>query len=198
LNGKLHWAHGWHPNGYNPPSGVKYIPSFAHKNQFDGSVPSAEYVLFFNEPNCHSCGGAQPIAAQEAAGLFRKLAAKTSAKIIVGNFAVTSTMESWFRDFKSACSDCHWHGVGIHPYDANPMAHVARIKKLADGKPIWLTEFNAGGGDHVGLIRKFVPQFESDPDIEGYLWCIHGSEIALSNGGGSLTAIGKAFDEVLR
>jgi len=77
------------------------------------------------------------------------------------------------------------------------MAHVGRIKKLADGKPIWLTEFNAGGGgDHVGLIRKAVPQFESDSQIGGYLWFGSSHSTALYSNG-QLTAIGRAFNEVL-
>merc|ERR1712048_147276 len=174
LNGKLHWAHGWRPTAaYNLPAGVRYIPSFAHANEFSQNVPSAEYVMVFNEPNCGTCGGAQPISVHEAVGLFRQLAGKTNAKLILGNFAVTGSMESWYSDFKSACSGCQWHAVGIHPYDMHTMSHVGRIRKLADGKEIWLTEFNAGTGhDHAGLIRQVVPQLQRIPksgDICGLL-----------------------------
>merc|ERR1712048_1281326 len=141
--------------------------------------------------------GAQGIDAREAAGLFKQLQAKTSAKLIVGNLAVTPSMVPWFNEFKSACSGCHWHAVGIHPYDASPMYHVGKIKAVADGKPIWLTEFNAGSGDHPSYIRKHIPEFEGSSDIEGYLWAISSHSHYLSHSNGELTEIGRAFDEVL-
>jgi len=75
------------------------------------------------------------------------------------------------------------------------MSHVERIRKLCDGKEIWLTEFNAGSGDHAGLIRQVVPQLEKDSQIGGYLWFAQSAP--LSNDNGDLTDIGRAFSEVV-
>jgi O-glycosyl hydrolase len=172
------------------PSGVTYIPQFAGKDDFSQSVPSdATYVLCFNEPNAGDLHGAQGMSVSDAVGLFKQLRAKTQAKIILGNFAVTDTMETWYNEFKSTCSGCQWEAVGIHPYDSQPMTHVERIRKYADGKEIWLTEWNAGSGDHAALIRQTVPTLEKDTQIGGYLWFSENAPIS-----GDIAA---AFNEVL-
>merc|ERR1711879_135730 len=87
------------------------------------------------------------------------------------------------------------NAVGIHPYDMYTMSHVERIKKVCDGKEIWLTEFNAGSGDHAELIRQVVPELEKDSQIGGYLWFAESAP--LSNDNGDLTDIGTTFDEVV-
>lgn len=100
----------------------------------------------------------------------------------LGSPAVTnsgsSTMGlSWLRSFLAACHDCTIDFICVHWYDSATnvayfKSYLNDVRKVANGRPIWITEFKPSGTD--GEIRRFldevIPWLDASKDIHRYAY----------------------------
>ncbi|KAJ4374313.1 hypothetical protein N0V83_003054 [Neocucurbitaria cava] len=96
----------------------------------------------------------------------------------VSNAAATdSTGLGWLAKFIEACSGCDVDFINIHWYDRADNAayfkqHIEDARKVAQGRPIWVTEFRAEGTDEQ--VKRFfdevLPWMDGSSDVARYAY----------------------------
>lgn len=150
------------------------------------AVPSAEYILAFNEPNLTDQANMTPSQAAELWPEVKAIANELGMKIIspamnYGTLADYHDPWKWLDEF-FACDGVSLDdidGIAVHCYMGSTAAvknYIAGFKKY--GKPIWLTEFCNWDGNSISedtqlaYMCETLNYLESDPDVERYAWFI--------------------------
>ncbi|XP_014552754.1 glycoside hydrolase family 128 protein [Bipolaris victoriae FI3] len=171
----------------------------------------ATWVLGFNEPdNCipNTGGSCIDIATTVAAWKqYLQPLAASNRNVYLGSPAVTNARATdtsglgWLARFLRECTGCsvdfvniHWYGVAnVHSFKA----HIDATRKVAQGRPIWITEFKPEGT--VEQIRRFLeevmPWMDESPDVHRYAYFMAtpGEGFLVDGNGGALSEIGRTF-----
>lgn len=109
---------------------------------------------------------------------------------------------SYLTDFIAACTNCSIDFVAIHWYDratnaAYFRAHIEAVRKVAGGRPIWITEFHASGSDDevTKFLDEVVPWLDASADVHRYAWFMAREGSLLDERGRDLSEIGRHFVE---
>ncbi len=150
------------------------------------AVPTAQYILAFNEPNLSDQANMTPAQAAALWPEVKAIAQELGMKIIspamnYGTLADYHDPWKWLDEF-FACDGVSLDdvdGIAVHCYMGSASAvknYISGFKKY--GKPIWLTEFcdwvnnNISEETQLGFMCETLNYLESDPDVERYAWFI--------------------------
>ncbi|KAE8835193.1 hypothetical protein HRS9122_07463 [Pyrenophora teres f. teres] len=176
-----------------------------------GETPT--WFLGFNEPdNCVPYAGGSCIDVATAVSAWKKYMDPLSSlnpKVYLGSPAVTnaaptdSTGLGWLAKFLEACTGCQIDHVNIHWYDAANNAayfkkHIEDTRKIAGGRPIWVTEFHASGSDDEvkAFLDEVMPWMDESDDVHRYAYFMArpGDGLLVRADGNGLSAIGKEYN----
>ncbi|KAJ8110474.1 hypothetical protein OPT61_g6693 [Boeremia exigua] len=169
---------------------------------------AATHFLGFNEPdNCEpNMGGAcMDLGSSVAAWKqFMEPALALKEKIYLGSPAVTNGPQglAYLSSFLTACTGCTIHFIALHWYDSATnvpyfKAYIEEARKVAAGRPIWITEFQVRGSDDQvkAFLDEVLPWLDAAEDVHRYAYFMaaarHGQLIDI--GGASLSNIGTHY-----
>jgi hypothetical protein len=76
-------------------------------------------------------------------------------------------------------------------------SHVNEARKIAGGRPIWITEFKASGSDEQvsAFLNEVLPWLDQSSDIHRYAYFMaaKGDGLLVNNGGTGLSKVGQDF-----
>lgn len=173
-------------------------------------------LLGFNEPNHAKQAN---ISAAQAAALWPQLQQKARAMgVPLGSPSAAPCTSStcnggdymtWFNAFFAACTGCQVDFLTSHYYGCSASGLQTFLSNLAKyNLPIWLTEFNCGGGSlnaslskHMAYMQAALPILEANPMVIKYAWMsarnTHPFTAALftrsDNNTAALTALGALY-----
>jgi len=222
-NGKISWAYNWASGTKgNMPKGVEYVPMLwgntaeftkGWKAAADSALASGStHLLGFNEPD-HPVPQAN-IDWKTAQGDWKTYMNQYVGKAKLGSPAVTNGVTGsdghiwgldWLNKFMSDGEVAktvdfiavHWYGgpqASVAESLADLQQHMRDSNKAANGRPVWLTEFQyLGPGDAADFVSKAV-QWMDEPAqsyIERYSYFMvsQGSMID----GAKLSKVGNSF-----
>lgn len=180
LGGAASWAYNWGSSTADLPEEVTYYPmlwSPAHVDGWDDFAKKAiskgaDALLSFNEPDIATQANMSP---QDAASGHIQYMNPYAGQARISTPAISSSENAgqgidWLKQFFSACGGqckfdfcvAHWYGPGGVDGANSFLAHLKDVNTACDGKPIWVTEFAAEGGDVDAFMSTIVPALESD------------------------------------
>jgi hypothetical protein len=84
---------------------------------------------------------------------------------------------NWLKSFMECCTDCHIDCVNIHWYDSAENVeyfkkHVQDAIAMANGKPVYVSEFGASGSDDQinKFLQEVMPWMDSNSNVAGYAY----------------------------
>lgn len=87
---------------------------------------------------------------------------------------------AWLSEFMEKCASCqvdfvaiHWYGLADDNGVADLKAHIGKAQAVANGKPIWLTEFQPSGSteQQAGFMSKMLPWLDDTANgVERYAY----------------------------
>ncbi len=210
LGPAISWDYNWSSSvpstsvlSYLSEYGVDFCPMIWNANYnadnirtIKSSIPTAEYILGFNEPNLTDQANMTPsVAAQywpDVVALAKELNMKLiSPAMNYGTLSGYSDPWVWLDEFL----DCDGvslddiDGIAVHCY----MNSLGALKNFIEGfkkygKPIWLTEFCAYSGasisaqNQIDFMVECFNYLEADEDVARYAWFIpRGTAVANVN-----------------
>ncbi len=229
LGPAISWFYNWSSSvpsdtvlGYMDTYGVDFCPmiwngSYVADNirSYKSLVPSAEYILAFNEPNLTDQANMTPSKAASYWPDVVALAKETGMKLVspamnYGTLSGYSDPVVWLDEF-FACDGVSLDDVdaiAVHCYMYSITALQSFINKFEKyGKPIWLTEFCGYSGSaiseqsQINYMVECINYLETSPLIGRYAWFIpRGTAVAnvnnyllTSRSPFELTSIGNVF-----
>ncbi|KAL8841950.1 MAG: hypothetical protein Q9170_000730 [Blastenia crenularia] len=106
---------------------------------------------------------------------------------------------AYLASFLSSCGGCHvdflaihWYGLATDDGVQNLKDHIGKAQAIADGRPIWLTEFQPQGSDEqqADFLGKILPWLdEKSNGVERYAYF----KVDVLVSGDGLTGAGKAY-----
>ena len=185
------WCYNWDsaPGG-DIPSGLNFVPMLWSTNEYHlphweerattAIANGATHILGFNEPDLTAQANMTPDQAAEAWQYMEKFAGKAK----IGSPAVCNgggeVGLAWLKKFMGACSSCTVDFIAIHWYgDANEYGlealkqHIKDTQAVADGRPIWLTEFQPKGSteQQADFMGKILPYLDDQSNgVERYAY----------------------------
>ncbi|KAH7402819.1 hypothetical protein BKA66DRAFT_404949 [Pyrenochaeta sp. MPI-SDFR-AT-0127] len=159
----------------------------AEKAARDAGMDKPSWFLAFNEPdNCQGSSGGSCITVRDAVdgwkehiGPFKHF----KEKMYLGSPAVSNAASSdstglgWLAKFIAACTDCNIDYITIHWYGradniANFKKHIENARAVAQGRPIWITEFKPAGTDEEikRFLDEILPWMDNTGDIHRYAY----------------------------
>jgi hypothetical protein len=144
------------------------------------AIDSGSTHLFsFNEPDLPAQANLDVAAAATAYAQYMNPfhgAAQLCAPAVT-NGGGDSMGLAYLKDFLAACSDCQIDCLNIHWYDSAENAayfksHVEEAISLADGKPLFISEFGASGSDAQisSFLEEVMPWMDANSGIAGYAY----------------------------
>jgi hypothetical protein len=212
------WAYDWMPNaeadaGSYSAAGVQYMPMvWGHPGLPDlDSMPDAEVMLGFNEPNMLEQSNMSPeLAAElwprvEAAARAHGVLTLVGPSLNWGDSDVGNPAD-WYRRFLAACPNCRVDAIGIHVYNCQLSNMKDRVDMFREfGKPLWVTEFacadnpsscGKGWSCQCDYMREVIPYLHNEALVAGYAWFSKNSDYTGESSlvqNGQLTALGRCY-----
>lgn len=156
----------------------------------------------FNEPDIAAQANLSPSAAVEA---WKKYLQPYAGRVKLGSPSVCNSPEplmglNWLAEFLDACQGCtidyitiHWYGLANDEGVQNFKNHVAKAKDSAQGRDVWITEFQPNGSveEQSYFIGKVLPWLD-DPSngVKRYAYFEVDGILA---GEGKLTELGARY-----
>lgn len=190
----ISWAYNWksEPLG-DLSSHIQFVPmlwgtkqstiDLWTKNADKAIASGSTHLLGFNEPDLDSQANLSP---SEAADAWLKHLEPYAGKIKLGSPAVTNGQKAgrglnWLSEFLDACRhNCtidfiaiHWYGhvgdEGLQKFKD----HIAKARETANGRPVWITEFQPKGDQTEKILPWLDDQGKSGVDRYAY-WKVDG------------------------
>ncbi|KAI0147082.1 glycoside hydrolase family 128 protein [Xylariaceae sp. FL1272] len=182
LGGEASWAYNWAPSASGLDETLAYYPMLwgtdaDHTNGFAEAAEKAiaqtdGAVLSFNEPDIDTQANMSPSV---AAAAHKEWLNQYSGQVRISSPAVSSSDDpnqgiGWLTQWKEACNgDCafdfcagHWYGPGDELGADLFLAWTLDFVEACDGKPVWITEFQATSGDVGVFLDKAMNQMETN------------------------------------
>ncbi|KAF3031850.1 hypothetical protein E8E12_003067 [Didymella heteroderae] len=218
------WTYNWDSRSNVDASaytGFEFVPML-HSNRPDhtgkwvvdvwnaafGNKDLPTHLLGFNErDNCDAGMGGACMDLDTAVAAWKQWMEPQKAlkeNMYLGSSAVTNGANglNYLSSFIDACTGCNIDFINIHWYDdaANTVYfknHVQDARKVAAGRPIWITEFRARGSDVQvkAFMDEILPWLDASGDIHRYAYFMatKGDGLLIDKGGQSLSNIGSHF-----
>ncbi|PWN27633.1 hypothetical protein BDZ90DRAFT_232054 [Jaminaea rosea] len=190
----ISWAYDWY-QAYTTPynTDLEYVPmlwsdaadlraSWA-SNVARMQAAGSKHLLAFNEPDlCAFGAGSSCMEMNASVAAYQKYIQPYAGKMLLGSPAVTNAGApgglTWLSQFMGNCTGCQIDFLSLHWY-SNKYAglnylksHINEARKVANGRPIWLTEFGLTDDYTTEELKSFLSSamtwMDSQPDIEGY------------------------------
>ncbi|KAL8999229.1 MAG: hypothetical protein Q9169_001894 [Polycauliona sp. 2 TL-2023] len=165
----------------------------------------SKHLLGFNEPDLPEQANMDVGAAVDGwMQYIEPFHAKHNGDVKLGSPSVCNGPEqhlglSYLKSFLDSCSGCHVDFITIHWYGlANDdgvrhlKEHIAKAQEVADGRPIWLTEFKPDGSDEqqAEFLGKVLPWLDDKSNgVDRYAYF----KVDFMVNGASLTQAGSAY-----
>lgn len=188
-----------------------------HTQNWDTNVKSAiggsgtHYVMSFNEPDIVAPQADMTVGAAVAA--YQKyMAPYGSANVKLGSPSVSNGVGTnpatgqpfgldWLKPFLSQCSGCqidfvpiHWYGCGngcaVDDDVASFKAQVTQAIEVANGRPVWVTEFQSLANG-AAFLTEVLPWLDGQTQVERYSYFMVESGV-LTNGN-AVSALGQQY-----
>lgn len=196
---EITWAYNWGSSDDGLASGLNFIPTlWGTRSDFTDSwsenaksaISSGSTTLFsFNEPDLPAQANLSPAAAAAAYKTYMQPLAG-SAKLCapsVTNSGTDGQGLSWLSEFLDACTDCQIDCINIHWYDSAEnteyfKSHIEDATTIANGKPIYVSEFGATGSDEQisSFLQEVMPYMDSNSNIAGYAYFMVSSGVLVT------------------
>ncbi|EME81059.1 uncharacterized protein MYCFIDRAFT_211742 [Pseudocercospora fijiensis CIRAD86] len=185
---EISWAYNWGSSSDGLDDGFTFIPTlWGTASEFTGSwsenaksaiSAGSTHLFSFNEPD-HSAqanlgAAAAAIAYVTYMNPFKGQAQLCAPAVTNGGGEMGLT---WLQNFLDACTDCQIDCFNIHWYDSAENAddfksHLEQAIKIANGKPIYVSEFGATGSDDqiASFLEEVMPWMDSNSNIAGYAY----------------------------
>jgi len=211
---KLTWGYNWDSTRQNLPSNFQYVPMlFSNaKDKTDAwpdavnaatSGPGTHYLLAFNEPDMASTptvGGSGMDVGSAVAAYKHYMNPHASGNVKLGAPAVSSSenpgqgLDNWLKPFLQQCSGCVIDFIPVHWYgsDANIFkSHIQKAMSYAEGKSVWVTEFQCQSGDESAFLAAVLPWLDEQAGVGRYSYFMASGK-SLTNGN-AVSAVGQKY-----
>ena len=205
------WCYNWDsaPGG-DISSSLNFVPMLWSTNEYHlphweerastAIANGATHLLGFNEPDLTAQANMTPDQAAAAWTHMEKFAGKAK----IGSPAVCNgggeVGLAWLKKFMGACSGCTVDFIAIHWYgDANEYGlealkqHIKDTQDVAQGRPIWLTEFQPKGDtqQQKDFMEKILPYLDDQSNgVERYAYF---QVDGVLTSGSALSELGSAY-----
>lgn len=175
--------------------------------KWDGDADAAtsgsgmHYLMAFNEPDMSTKVGGTAIDVGSAVALYKQyMNTHASANVKLGAPAVSNSgdpgqgLDGWLSPFLQQCSGCIIDFVPVHWYGSDPndfKSHMQKAMSHAQGRPIWVTEFQCKGGDEAAFLAQVLPWMDGQAGIARYSYFM-ASGLSLTNGN-AVSAVGQKY-----
>ncbi|EMF12750.1 glycoside hydrolase family 128 protein [Sphaerulina musiva SO2202] len=186
---EITWAQNWGSSSNGLSSDYTFIPTlWGTRSDFVDSwnenakaaISSGSTHLFsFNEPDLPAQANLGYAAAATAYAQYMnpfKGQAQLCAPAVT-NGGGDSMGLSYLKNFLSACTDCQIDCLNIHWYDSAEnvdyfKSHVEQAIELANGKPVYISEFGCTGSDDQinSFLQEVMPWMDNNSNIAGYAY----------------------------
>ncbi|KAL6712369.1 hypothetical protein ACN47E_000246 [Coniothyrium glycines] len=221
---KITWCYNWDSRTGATNTPYEFVPMLHslrtdHIGRWRGDAERAinaiktmpTHLLTFNEPdNCEPYGGGSCMSVDAAvAGWQQHVQPLKSLKelIYIGAPAVSNAGGDnaglgWLEKFLGACTGCSIDFICIHWYDrADNVAyfkqHIANARRVAQGRPIWITEFKPSGTDAQvkQFLNEVIPWMDASSDIHRYAYFMArpGSGLLVNDAQTGLSDVGSFY-----
>ncbi len=209
---KITWGYNWASTSQGLPSNFQYVPMLYSNDQtvlkkWDGDADAAtsgsgmHYLMAFNEPDMSTKVGGTAIDVGSAVALYKQyMNTHASANVKLGAPAVSNSgdpgqgLDGWLSPFLQQCSGCIIDFVPVHWYGSDPndfKSHMQKAMSHAQGRPIWVTEFQCKGGDEAAFLAQVLPWMDGQAGIARYSYFM-ASGLSLTNGN-AVSAVGQKY-----
>ena len=223
-NSQVSWAYNWNYKEWssNLNSALQYIPTlWSNDPSLTAPWPTAaqaainngaKALFSFNEPDgCWSGSACMNLSSSVAA--YKKYMQPFAGKALLGAPAVTNAASSgtnymgldYLQYFMGNCTGCHIDFINIHWYSNKwaginyLMSHVQAARKVAGGRPIWITEYALDNtvsytdAELYAFMNSSMSWLDAQSDVHGYAYFMNAANI-LVNSDNSLNTAGKLFN----
>lgn len=205
------WGYNWDQTAGSLISGVQFVPML-HDNQADtlskwstraniAISAGSTHLLAFNEPEQPPSAGGSGMSPQQVIDGWNKYMKPLKDRAKLGSPAVTSQEGSdtaglpLLKTFLAAFGDSvdficvHWYGTDFSQFQQ----HISDAKKVANGKPIWLTEFaHNDPAQAASFMAQALPWLDNPSNgVERYAYQFVDTTLT---SGQSLSAAGKVYN----
>ncbi|KXT04026.1 hypothetical protein AC578_4960 [Pseudocercospora eumusae] len=185
---EVSWAYNWGSSSDGLDDGFNFIPTlWGTASEFTGSwsenaksaiSAGSTHLFSFNEPD-HSAQANLGTAAAATAyatymNPFKGQAQLCAPAVTNGGGEMGLT---WLQGFLDACTDCQIDCLNIHWYDSAEntddfKSHVQKAIDMANGKPVYVSEFGATGSDDqiASFLQEVMPWMDNNSNIAGYAY----------------------------
>lgn len=185
---EVSWAYNWGSSSNGLDDGFTFVPTlWGTASQFTdcwsenakSAISAGSTHLFsFNEPD-HSAQANLGYAAAATAyaqymNPFKGQAQLCAPAVTNGGGPMGLT---WLKNFLDSCTDCQIDCINVHWYDSAEnteyfKSHIEQAISLANGKPIFVSEFGATGSDDqiASFLQEVMPWMDSNSNIAGYAY----------------------------
>jgi len=188
---QITWAYNWGSTGFDQlDHDFEFVAMLWGSIGFDSWNANAQlaidagckHLVAFNEPDIE---GQATMDAGTAAEAYKKYMNPFAGKALLGGPAVTNSMQpgqglAWLQAFVDACNgECHIDFFPVHWYDPTGnmdslKQHLDKTHDIADGKPVWLSEFGLGGAgsqdQQVSFLNQVLPYLDQTSYVERYAY----------------------------
>lgn len=207
------WAYNWDSQpGGTLPANIQFVPQLwgpipLHTEHWSANAEKAisagsTHFMGFNEPDIVAQANLSPSAAVEA---WKKYLQPYAGRVKLGSPSVCNGAEplmglEWLTAFLDACQGCtidyvtiHWYGLANDEGVQHFKDHVAKAKDAAQGRDVWITEFQPNGSveEQSNFMGKVLPWLD-DPSngVKRYAYFEVDGILA---GEGKLTELGARY-----
>lgn len=216
------WTYNWWSamSPSNHLSSAEYVPmlwsnasdltSVWSSNVAAMRTQGSKHLLGFNEPDlCIAGAGSSCMDLSYAVSTWKTYMQPYAGSMLLGAPAVTNGGSplglTWLSKFMSACTDCTFDFIPVHWYSNKNAgltylkSHIEAVRKVANGKPIWITEFGLTddytSAELISFLTEAMAWLDAQSDIAryAYFWDAPGTNWLIDTDGKSLSAAGKLY-----
>jgi len=206
---QVNWQYNWASDTTNKQSFMEYVPmlwdaSSTSTASWDSNVAKwlgsgSGHLLSFNEPDLDTQANMSP---SDAASAYLQWMTPYHGSAQLGSPAITNAGTDWLQSFLSECSNCEIDFIAAHWYDqatnfAYFESYVNQLCSIANGKQVWITEFQGYGtiDEESSFLDQAIPFLDGLDCIYRYAYFATADpeKDFLENGGPSLSPLGVQF-----
>ncbi|KAK8858966.1 hypothetical protein IAR55_003198 [Kwoniella newhampshirensis] len=223
-NSLVSWAYNWAEaqtgSGFN--SALEFVPMLWSNaadllanwktNAQKGIDNGATALLAFNEPDfCTPNWESACMSVNTSVQTYKQYMQPFAGKALLGSPAVTNQGSpgglTYLENFIGNCTGCTIDFIVLHWYSnkwagANYlMSHVEAARKVAGGRPIWITEFGLDNSDGTytqddlhSFLKTVLPWLDAQPDVHRYAYFMDTPGMLINSAGTGLSDTGVLYN----
>lgn len=169
----------------------------------------ANALMSFNEPDvCYSGSACMSVA--DAVTAYKAHMQPFAGKALLGAPAVTNGAApyglTWLQQFMTKCTGCRFDFIVVHWYSNHYAgatyfeSFINDVRKVANGKPIWVTEFGLTSDDPytedqlIDFLETVMPWMDQQSDIHRYAYFMDEAGALINSNGKGMSTVGKIYN----